>query len=515
MFKSSIIVTVLSLILSGVGFISQVLIAKYFGAGKDLDIFLTFSSLPVLVAAILSSALSYSLTPTLIDAKRIFDIEFKNIVGNLIKRILFYVSIIVVFVATGINFLIPRVYTEINIAMYGVGKQVLLLSSITVIATLFAGFFASQFNSDKHFVKPLLLNFLPYLFSIAFLLLFHASLGIVSIPLGIMIGTFISVCISIFILKSQISFNKLSPSANAYVNKYLKKIPIAAVAMLCFTIYQSIDAYWAPKLGPSYLSYLSYCQRLLIAVGALVITGPSTVLIPRLTLAVLEKRSNDFLMDVNLILKVIFSLASVIAIIGSLLSKEIIEIMFQRGAFIVNDTVAIASILPYMLVGMIFMLCVVIMFRMLFVQKKIKFVALIGILSTILYFVFSGIAVYFSTIKGICMSYILTWVILFILCLSKIFIGNTSMYLNKGNFSFLVKQGFIVMVVGVFVGVIKEQLLTHINTQHISGKVIIVLICGNIGLMVFVAMSTYVIKQKEVIFLINGLKSIVKKDKNV
>lgn len=53
--RSSIIVSVISLLVSVISFFSQILIANYFGASGNMDTYLIGSSIPLFISALLSS----------------------------------------------------------------------------------------------------------------------------------------------------------------------------------------------------------------------------------------------------------------------------------------------------------------------------------------------------------------------------------------------------------------------------------------------------------------------------
>jgi len=513
MFRSAIFVTALSLLLSVVGFISQVLIAKYFGAGHLLDIFLTISSLPTLFAAVISSAMSYSLTPTMIDAKNRFVKGYDQFLGSFLISLTSLAAILAMVGCALVYCFLGELYKFITITERDTALVILVVSWLTVIGTVLNGFFTSQFNANQKFLQPVLLSFLPYLLAILFVVILNNKFGIVSISLGIFIGTISSVVISYLILKREISFIKASDHIRSSVNAFFRQIPIAALAMLCFTIYQSIDAFWAPKLGPSNLSYLGYCQRLLIAVGAIVITGPSTVLVPRLTQAVIDQRNTDFLDDVSVVIKIIIALASMMAVIGSLLATDIIRVMFARGAFTELDVKSVAQILPLMLVGMVFMLCVVIMFRMLFVKKEIKFVAILGILSALLYFTLSGLAVSFGNLKTVGLAYIFTWLVLFLTCIGKLFAKEKAMFFNKANLVFIYKQLFILLLIGAATFGLKSLLTSLLDFSLMTNSILIFGLCGLISTFFYIILSVKLIKQSEIIFLFNGILNMFRKPK--
>lgn len=514
MFKSSILVTCLSLALSVVGFFSQVLIAKFFGAGYSLDIYLTVSSFPLLFSAVISSALSYSLTPKLIDVRLKYQCSFGKFQGFFLKQLISIILVFILIFGLISYFFLPFIYSTIKVEYLSLAHKILFFSWLNALSTILLGVFSSQYNSKQKFLHPLLFSFSPYLFSIIFIILFNQKFGVLSIAAGLFLGSWISVIWAFFNLRREISFYGISNDLRAIVWSYIKKLPISAIAMLCFTIYQSIDAFWAPKLGPSNLSYLGYCQRLLIAVGALVVTGPSTVLVPRLTQSITERRFDDFLQDVGLIVKVIFSLASLIAVTGSALSLEIIQIMFMRGAFRELDAIGVSKLLPWMLTGMVFMLCVVIMFRMLFVQKAAVFVAFIGISSAFLYFVFSGIAVSKGHVIGIAFAYIITWLFLFVFCICKIFSGNLTRILNKDSLLFLTRLGVTITIIWSITYLFRGYILRIIHFSTIVNAITAVVICSILSGIIFFLMLIKIFKQRELIFLVDGIYNLFFQKKN-
>lgn len=187
----------------------------------------------------------------------------------------------------------------------------------------------------------------------------------------------------------------------------------SALSMLTFSVFQIVDAYWGKKLGESVISYLGYSQRIVIALGALVISGPSAVLIPKLTEAYKKGDLDTYYRDTATVIKLVFALTSFAALLGAFFSIDIVRIMFQRGGFTEVSTRNVAEILPYILIGMVFMLCVVISFRSIFVQPITYKTGLVGILTLILYFTLSGILSKSYNIKGIAFAYIITWIIIF------------------------------------------------------------------------------------------------------
>src|SRR3970282_2291898 len=93
------------------------------------------------------------------------------------------------------------------------------------------------------------------------------------------------------------------------VADYLFRAPLVILAMFCFTVYQAIDAYWAPQIGPGNLAYLGYSQRILVVIGSIVIAGPAAVILPRLAEAYADDRVNDLHHDTMRAVRMVIAFA--------------------------------------------------------------------------------------------------------------------------------------------------------------------------------------------------------------
>ena len=499
--KSSIGVSIISLLVSIVSFCSQLLIANYFGASEYMDIYLAGTSLPLLVAALITSGLSYSLTPHLIKAKVDYKTIYQNYLGAMIS--LFAKYCILLFSIIGIiNILLFKfIYNAFSNDFYVLGITVCAITWVTSFFSVLLGFMNSIINAEKIFELPIILSFLPYTFIIIFSIIFHSTFGILSISFGLLIGTILSILVAVYKLRDQISFRIINKEHISSIKTFFSFLPSVSFAMLCFSIYQSIDSYWAPKLGVSNLSYLGYCQRILVAVGSLVIVGPSTVLIPRLTEAISDGRVKDFLSDIKILLKVIISLSSLVVLIASLLAEHIIIILFERGQFTRQNTIGIASILPYMLIGMSFMLCVVMLFRAFFSIGFNRKVILIGISSSLIYFILSGIGVQLWGLIGIASAYLTTWLIVFILSVAHIFKGNLKMILNKENIFFVTKQMVLLSIVGLVGMALKYFLTGLMHSTIFNDSFVIFSVTGLISVLLYFGLALTIIPQFEIILL--------------
>ena len=509
--KSSIMVSALSLLISVVSFVNQIVIASFFGAGNEMDLYLLASSIPLMFAGILSSALSYSLIPHFIKKEVQFKENFKEYLGLFCWENAKYIISLGIVFALLFYLLIPIIYPSLVKEDVKIVRIINFISwGIFLISILFS-FISCSLIAKKNFTTPIILSLFPYVFAIISTSLLYDSLGVVSVSLGGLIGSFITFGIGFLYVKNEIVFFKNIPQYKFEINHYLEYIKYPVFAMLTFTVYQSIDSFWAPKLGESALSYLGYSQRIITALCSLVIIGPSTVLIPRLTISIEEGRTDDYFKDASMILKMVLALGSTMAVIGIVLSKSIIEILFERGEFNSIATNGVSEVFSYMLVGLVFMLCVVIAFRILFTRKLGVKIALIGLYCTLLYFVLSGVLSSLFGVIGISLAYIFTWALVLIITINTLFKDDKSYFFNNKLYLFLGKQlaSLTIMFFVCFYLSILFELDNDNNNFLTLLSFIIIIGFTSFGLYCF--LSVFVFQVEEIIFLFDKTMKRTKK----
>ena len=514
MIKESLIVTLLSLLASIVTFINQLVLARYFGAGKLMDIYLTASSLPILISGLITAALSYSLTPHLIKIKvEKGEKEYNSYARQMIIKLSVYTGTVCLTGILLLSIFLNKIFPTIDNGNFVMAIQINILSWMAAFFFTLCAFNASYFNAARNFKLPLLFNFLPYAGCIAVSILFYQRLSIIAIPLGLFTGSLVAFLISFYIIQKNFNAGSIQPTSKISIRSYFSKLPLICVAMLCFTVYQSIDAFWAPRLGSAALSYLGYCQRILVAVGTLVILGPSTVLIPRLTLAIAENRNADFLKDTTTVIKIILALGSLFAVIGALLSEHIVRILFERGAFTSSDTKGIASLLPYMLTGMVFMLAVVMLFRVFFVKDMVPLVVSMGLISVLVYFAFSGVAIIVGSLNAIGGAYIITWFTLFAISMFWLYKNDVSVFICRKTLIFFLKQIIILMLVGLFTYFI-QKISSSFFVDRFYNSLTVLFISGTGAILFYLLLTLKVFKQEEVLLLMRPILIKARLQKN-
>jgi putative peptidoglycan lipid II flippase len=496
MLKSSFILSGLSLGVSILSLLNQLVIAHQFGSSVNLDAYFISSSVPTFVSGTITASFSYSLIPFLL---RQTEKHFKSTAT--------LIFIIVIIGATIISF---TGYTFSNMFLLAKYKQydkniiiqVNVLSWLYCFSSILAGYFACVLNSIKRFYFPILFSSLPYLGIIISSLVCSKNFGIISIAIGMLLGSIFS-CLGMFIvLNNEFIIKKDNLINPSYIIPVFQQLPFVIIGMSCFTVYQSIDAYWAPIVGSSNLAYLSYCQRIIIAIGGLVIAGPSIVLVPFLSETLSKNGIDSFLEILVRTIKFTFFICAFVVIVMSVMAKSVVKILFERGSFDEVSVNGVSSVLPYLAIGMIPMLFVIIFFRAIMLQNRERSSAILGLVSLISYFILSGIFSKWFKIEGIGFAYILSWILTVIVSIKLLWKGKVELLFRKEHYIDTLKYIILVSVITVITHRLNTVFISEATIATKSDLFFRVAFVGFISLFGYLLLS-FVLRLKELQLIIN------------
>ena len=175
--KSSILISVLSFFSTLLGFFIQLILANYYGASVEIDLYIIANSIPFLVTGVVVSAFSFSLTPYLISQK-VLD-GYPNFLGLLFQYVLLFSIIVLAFgILTSSN--VVDFYGE-NYLRKDLDDAVVIarIAWITAILSILIGLFTSIYNANEKYIMPIFFSLIPVLSSIFFGVLGREEYGIV------------------------------------------------------------------------------------------------------------------------------------------------------------------------------------------------------------------------------------------------------------------------------------------------------------------------------------------------
>lgn len=339
MFRSVSVVAVATLFSRILGFVRDMLIARFFGAGALLDGFFVAFRIPNLFRRLVAEgAFTISFVPVYTEYEQLHGkdeaLKFAQ------KSLTLLVLVLLVLTGAGVLFS-PQL-----VALFGLGFSDSFLISKTVFLNrlmfpylFFIGLVAycmGYLNSGRHFFAP---AFSPVLLNIGFIagtLWFSRffEFPLTGLALGVLFGGLLQLVLQIpFMIKHgfrlRFSFDLKHPGIRKMINMVLAAMAGGAVYQMNLLV----NTMLASMLPAGSISYLYYSDRLTEMVMGIFVVSIGSVMLPELsTLAVkgeMLKLKKAFRESISAALFFAFPAACALAVFG----EEIITVLFMRGAF--------------------------------------------------------------------------------------------------------------------------------------------------------------------------------------
>ncbi len=216
-----------------------------------------------------------------------------------------------------------------------------------------------------------------------------------------------------------------------------------------------IDTWLATFLVAGSISYLYYANRLFQLPFALFVIASSTVLFPKITKLIhqnKEKEAVAMMQKVFWILMYVLTFTTIFTIINS---KEIVKILFQRGAFTSSDTLITANVLIMYIIGLIPYGIAKLFSSYLYATHNHIKAAKISSISLIFNILFSLILIYPLKVYGLALSSSLSGLILLFLLIKEFKVDKFLTF-------FKLKYGiYLMLIVGfsIFFAIITNNII--------------------------------------------------------
>lgn len=427
MFRSTLVVSVLTAIASVVSFFNQLVIAHFFGAGIQLDVYFMAISLPLTVTAFLVGALGYQLVPSM-QLRATKDGDCRGLVNSLLAGLgggaIGLALILAILAPVQLAVLHPGLDDENRAA----ALLMMRIAWFWLPAGMVSAIYMAALHIERRFLLVAIVQSGPTLGALVFCVIASKPLGTSSLVWGQFVGSLATV------LALRLAFGSSTGRAPDWqgLGRLLIQLPASIAALAIFVIYPLSDAFWGARLGETAVSYLGYAQRLVVGVSSAVVVGATVVLFPHL--AMLAARGEHFEMRRYLGSAVRAIIAATIpaAMILSVVADHVLNIILRRGAFGDDDVAALAEVLPWMLVGMVPMAAAGLLFKAMFSIGDIRAAAGISVGGASVYFVLSGVLSEQFGLIGIGLAYTCAWAIVLIVALAQIWGRAVLSHIGEG-----------------------------------------------------------------------------------
>ncbi len=338
------------------GFIRDMVVAAFFGAGVATDAFFVAFRIPNMMRRLLGEgSLTVAFVPVfteyLTKKSKEEAIELANVVFTILSIILVVLSLLGVIFA-------PLIVKAIA---FGFDKQFELAVFLTRIMFPYIFFIClvalcmGILNSLRHFAAPALSPVILNVCMILATLLFHSffAIPIVALAIGVMIGGILQLAMQWpFLLKMgvrlKLNFNFQHPGLKQMGKLFLMTLIGSSVYQ--FNVF--IGTVLASLLPQGSVSYLYYADRILeLPLGVFAI-AVGTATLPSLSKQAAEGSMDDLKKTLSFSLRLIFFITVPATVALIMLRIPILSALFQRGAFNASSTLLTAQALLYYALGL-------------------------------------------------------------------------------------------------------------------------------------------------------------------
>jgi putative peptidoglycan lipid II flippase len=341
--KSSLIVTIFTAVSLGFGVLSNIVIAAKFGAGKDMDVFLAATTLPLFITSILSGSLNFTFIPVFAEYRAKGPDEVWKVVSSFINLNVVITAVLcligILFANTIIKTLTPG-FTEERLVR---SAELLRWLFPIIIFAVINELMASVYYSNQRFVVPSLNKIISPLITIAYVLLFHNSLSTHSIVFAMLTAVFVQTGLLVigFFRAHDFHYSFVFDYRHPGVVKILKLMTPLVLGMIIYRSVPIFDRYFLSRLPEGSISHIGYAMKLLSIIPPIIVSGISVSIFPVMSKYAAEENRNALKEIMSKGIRMFYFLSIPFVVLLGVYGKPIIQLIFERKAFTSADTTAV------------------------------------------------------------------------------------------------------------------------------------------------------------------------------
>jgi len=341
------------------GFIRDMIVAQFFGAGMATDAFFVAFRIPNLLRRLVGEG---ALTASFIPVYSEYMSQRPPEEGRDFVRATFSVLVVFLFILTALGILLAPWIVEIMAHGFSQEpekfKLTVFLTRLMFPYIFFIGLVALAMgilNSWKHFSAPALAPVLLNLSIILCALVFYRFLAepILALAFGVLLGGIAQVAFQLPFLRNKgLVFGFRFEPSHPGVKRIAALMAPSVLGLAVTQLNVLVSTFLASYLPEGSISYLYYADRLLEFPMGIFAIAVATAVLPVMSKQAAQKNWTDLRETLSFALRLVF-FVTLPAMIGLIVLRQpILNLLFQRGAFTAHSTEMTAQALLYYSLGL-------------------------------------------------------------------------------------------------------------------------------------------------------------------
>ncbi|MGW3723886.1 lipid II flippase MurJ [Streptomyces sp. NPDC000851] len=358
--RAALVTASLSIAGSLLGLVRDQSLARLFGAGSDTDAFLVAWTVPEFAATLLiEDGLALVLIPAFSmalarRARGAPDDPVRALVAATLPRLCLALAAVAALVAGVAPYLVQALAPGLPDPR--LAADCTRLTATCVLAFGLAGYCSAALRAHRRFLAPAAIYVAYNSGIIAAMFLLGGRWGVRSAAIGVAAGGLLMVAVQLPSLWRQLASRKPTPGeGRAEVEERPMQLALVAAVLLFALCRQSqvlVERFLASSLPAGSISHLNYAQKvaqLPMTLSLMLCTVTFPVVARALADGDTERARSRVERDLTLASCVV--LLGMCAVIAC--APQMIELLFQRGAFTASDTAATADVMRVYAVGLL------------------------------------------------------------------------------------------------------------------------------------------------------------------
>jgi putative peptidoglycan lipid II flippase len=354
------------------GFVREVINARYFGASADMDAFLAAAVVPTILFGVFNGALVSALVPIFSEY---LATDREKDAWRLASTLIIGIGIGLGLAAALVAAFAPH-YVPLIARFQGTQLQETVVMTEwlmpTIVATSLAGIIAALLNAYHRFGAAALQGLVANLVTVGFVILAFHRIGISSLVFGTVFGAFAQLLVLIPSLASLQRFRFAFDWKHAGLRRLLKILAPIAIGSAAGQLALFFDRYFASSLSVGSIAGMNYAVKVVGLPQQVFVSAIATVIFPLVASQFATKNRIAMRRSITTALKMVIFLAVPSACGLCMLAGPIVQTLFERGAFTPEATILCASLLPYAAAGLVALAANVILTRSLFASGQVR-----------------------------------------------------------------------------------------------------------------------------------------------
>ncbi|MBV8154587.1 MAG: murein biosynthesis integral membrane protein MurJ, partial [Candidatus Eremiobacteraeota bacterium] len=353
------------------GFMREVVSAKYYGTRWEMDTFLAAATIPTILFGVFNGALVSALVPTfseyLAHKKEDEAWRLASTVLNGLAIVLLGCAVIGYFTAPLYVPLIAHGFPE---PQMGVAIRMTRWLMPSIVAVSLSGVLAAMLNAYHRFKATAMVGVAVNVVTIGCVLFFNHDLGIYALVIGTACGLVAQMLVQLPSFLSIGKYKFLIDLKHPGLKKIWLLLGPIIVGSAAGQLALFFDRFFASTLTPGFIAGMNYAVKLVNFPQQIFAAAIATVIFPLLAAQFAHDNRRGVARSVVTGLRLVnlITIPSVCALI--VLAHPMVQALFERGSFQANATDLTAGLLPYAAIGLIALASNVVLTRCCFACKE-------------------------------------------------------------------------------------------------------------------------------------------------